>query len=60
MAKMTAEKNANVKDWYISNFPDDKKGLKALLRFLDEDIYQSPISGNRFQTNSKRKIAAQA
>lgn len=41
-------------------FPDDKKGLKALLRFLDEDIYQSPISGNRFQTNSKRKIAAQA
>lgn len=40
-------------------FPDDKKGLKALLRFLDEDIYQSPISGNRFQTNSKRKIAAQ-
>ncbi|WP_139657394.1 hypothetical protein [Pseudomonas shirazica] len=41
-------------------FPDDKKGLKALLRFLDEDIYQSPISGNRFQTNSKRKISAQA
>ncbi|MHB2062365.1 hypothetical protein [Pseudomonas monsensis] len=40
-------------------FPDDKKGLKALLRFLDEDIYQSPISGNRFQTNSKRKIVAQ-
>ena len=28
MAKMTAEKNANVKDWYISNFPDDKKGLE--------------------------------
>ena len=41
-------------------FPGDKKSLKALLRFLDEDIYQSPISGNRFQTNSKRKIAAQA
>lgn len=41
-------------------FPEDKKRLKALLRFLDEDIYQSPISGNRFQTNSKRKIAAQA
>lgn len=41
-------------------FPDDKKKLKELLRFLDEDIYQSPISGNRFQTNSKRKIPTQA
>lgn len=41
-------------------FPDDKKKLKELLRFLDEDIYQSPISGNRFQTNSKRKIPAHA
>jgi hypothetical protein len=40
-------------------FPNDKKKLKELLRFLDEDIYQSPISGNRFQTNSKRKIGAQ-
>lgn len=39
-------------------FPSDKKKLKELLRFLDEDIYQSPISGNRFQTNSKRKIAS--
>lgn len=41
-------------------FPEDKKKLKELLRFLDEDIYQSPISGNRFQTNSKRKIPTQA
>lgn len=37
-------------------FPEDKRKLKELLRFLDEDIYQSPISGNRFKTNSKTKI----
>ncbi|QIQ71363.1 Kiwa anti-phage protein KwaB-like domain-containing protein [Pseudomonas coronafaciens] len=38
-------------------FPEDKKKLKELLRFLDEDIYQSPITGNRFQSRAKRKIA---
>jgi len=41
---------------YKLTFPEDKRRLKELLRFLDEDIYQSPISGNRFKTNSKTKI----
>lgn len=36
--------------------PAEKRELKELLRFLDEDIYQSPITGNKFRSNSKLKI----
>lgn len=36
--------------------PHDKKALKALLRFLDEDYYKSPLSKTNFVTNSKRAV----
>lgn len=36
--------------------PEDKKELKALLRFLDEDYYKSPLLQNRYVTNSKRPV----
>lgn len=36
--------------------PDDKKELKSLLRFLDEDYYTSPLSKTNFMTNSKVRI----
>lgn len=36
--------------------PEDKKALKTLLRFLDEDYYTSPLSRTNFLTNSKRAI----
>lgn len=34
--------------------PVDKRQLKTLLRFLDEDYYKSPLSKTNFVTNSKR------
>jgi hypothetical protein len=37
-------------------FPPDKKKLKELLRFLDEDIWESALSGSRFQSSSKRRL----
>jgi hypothetical protein len=36
------------------DLPSSKKELKRLLRFLDEDYYQSALSKTRFLTNSKR------
>ncbi|BBG30445.1 hypothetical protein [Zymobacter palmae] len=36
-------------------FPDDKRGLKKLLRFLDEDIYKSSLSGTIFVAGTKRE-----
>ncbi|WP_175402601.1 Kiwa anti-phage protein KwaB-like domain-containing protein [Xanthomonas graminis] len=33
--------------------PTDKRELKALLRFLDEDYYTSPLLKKNFRTNSK-------
>lgn len=36
--------------------PKEKREIKELLRFLDEDIYQSPITGNKFRSNSKKKM----
>ncbi len=33
--------------------PADKKELKAVLRFLDEDYYTSPLLKKNFRTNSK-------
>lgn len=34
--------------------PETKAELKTLLRFLDEDYYESPLSKTHFITNSKR------
>lgn len=36
--------------------PLDKRELKTLLRFLDEDYYKSPLSRTNFVTNSKRAV----
>jgi hypothetical protein len=36
--------------------PEEKKALKTLLRFLDEDYYKSPLSKTNFVTNSKRAL----
>lgn len=38
--------------------PDKKTELKTLLRFLDEDYYESPLSKTHFITNSKRAAKA--
>lgn len=35
--------------------PTNKKELKTLLKFLDEDLYEGPLTGTRFETNSKRR-----
>lgn len=37
-------------------FPDDKQEIRRLLRFLDDGLYQAPLSGLRYVTNSKRAI----
>lgn len=34
--------------------PRDKKELKTLLQFLLENIFEGPLSGEQFRTNSKR------
>lgn len=36
--------------------PTDKKGLKDLLRFLDEDYLESNLTETQFMVNSKRKL----
>ena len=36
--------------------PDDRKALKDLLRFLDEDYFESPLSKSKFVSHSKRKL----
>lgn len=35
--------------------PSAKKDLKDFLRFLDDDLYSSPLSGNRYMASSKRR-----
>lgn len=35
------------------NFPSDKKLAKYLLRFLDDGIYEAPLTARRYITNSK-------
>lgn len=37
-------------------FPNDKQEIRRLLRFLDDSLYQAPLSGLRYVTNSKRAI----
>ncbi|PZR45670.1 hypothetical protein, partial [Paraburkholderia fungorum] len=34
-------------------FPETRAELKRVLRFLDEDYYQSPLSDARYISNSK-------
>lgn len=36
--------------------PDEKKQLKTILRFLDEDYYKSPLLANYYLANSKRPV----
>lgn len=36
--------------------PDEKKDLKEVLRFLDEDYYSGPITETRYLSNSKKKV----
>jgi len=36
--------------------PDEKKDLKEVLRFLDEDYYSGPITDTRYLSNSKKKV----
>lgn len=36
--------------------PDEKKQLKTILRFLDEDYYKSPLLANYYLANSKRPL----
>ena len=36
--------------------PTEKKDLKRLVRLLDEDLYVSPLTGDHFLANSKRKL----
>ncbi|MCO4882706.1 Kiwa anti-phage protein KwaB-like domain-containing protein [Paraburkholderia caribensis] len=35
--------------------PTNKTELRQILRFLDEDYYESPLSQSRFVSNSKRR-----
>lgn len=37
-------------------FPNDKKKLKTLINFLNDDLYKSNISDLLYETNSKRKV----
>ncbi len=38
--------------------PTDKRELKALLQFLDEDLYLGPISQRRLLSSGKRELSA--
>ncbi len=37
-------------------FPTDKQEVRRFLRFLDDSLYEAPLSGQRYVTNSKRAI----
>ncbi|MEO0233901.1 MAG: hypothetical protein ABIN11_02315 [candidate division WOR-3 bacterium] len=37
-------------------FPSEKENLENLLKFLNDDFFQSPITKSKYETNSKRKI----
>lgn len=36
--------------------PKDRRALRVLLKFLEEEIYLGPITGDTFETNSKRMV----
>lgn len=38
--------------------PSDRRALKLFFRFLDDGIYEAPLSLRKYQTNSKRVIGA--
>ncbi|WP_240321028.1 Kiwa anti-phage protein KwaB-like domain-containing protein [Xanthomonas oryzae] len=46
--------DANGKELIV--IPEDKRELKNLLRFLDDDYYTSPVSKNNYRTNSKVRL----
>ncbi len=37
--------------------PNDRKSVKQLFRFLDDGIYQAPLTAKKYVTNSKRPLA---
>ena len=37
-------------------FPSDKPAAKKLLQFLNEGIFRGPITGDLYETNSKKKV----
>jgi len=43
-----------------SSIPPEKKDMKAVLQFLDEDYFTSSLTHTQFVTNSKRKLAVKA
>ena len=46
----------NEKDKEKINIPLEKRELKNVLRFLDEDYFCGPITNAKYLTNSKRKV----
>lgn len=40
----------------IIYFPSDKKKLKTLISFLNDDLYKSPITNLLYETNSKKTV----
>lgn len=54
-------KNLGLSDYFDSKtkkikIPDDKKEIKKIICFLNEDLYKSPISQIIYETNSKIKF----
>lgn len=47
--------NVNVVNGSIQ-FPQDPQIAKRFLRFLDDGLYEAPLSGQRYVTNSKKAI----
>jgi hypothetical protein len=37
-------------------FPTEKQEIRRFLRFLDDSLYEAPLSGQRYVTNSKRAV----
>lgn len=37
-------------------FPSDKSAAKRLLQFLNEEIFRGPVTGDIYETNSKKRI----
>ena len=54
-AEFSIELDAEVSDGVLKiKIPDEKKKLKTILRFLDEDYYKSPLLENCYLANSKK------
>ena len=37
-------------------FPSDRSDAKKLLQFLNDEIFRGPVTGDLYETNSKRKV----